>query len=152
MDKPLEIEVNIFIKHIRKGKVIGEYAMHNITTNTGKAGVAARMGLATNAFNQIGIGVGTTLETALDTALQSEITTDGGERALATPLMVTTTLTNDTLQLLKTFTFTGSFNVSETGTFDTAVTGGIMANRKTFTPIPVISGDQLTFIHQFKIA
>jgi len=147
----LKQDVNIFIQHKRDGKVIGEYAYHNVTTNTGKAGLAARMGTATNAVTYIGIGTGTTAESATDTTLQTEITTGGGARAAATVTLVTTTLTNDTLQLLKTFTFSSSFSVSETASFDTS-TGGIMYNRKTFTAIPVVSGDQLTLIHQFKIS
>ena len=144
-------DVNIFIEHVRNGEVIAKYAYHNVTTNTGKAGLAARMGTATNAVTYIGIGTGTTAEAATDTTLQTEITTGGGARAAATVSIVTTTVSNDTLQLLKTYTFSSSFSVSETASFD-AATSGIMYNRKTFTAIPVVSGDQLTLIHQFKIS
>lgn len=142
---------NILIDHIRNGKIIGHYEYHNVTTNTGKVALAALFGTGSTYFSYVGIGTGTTAEAATDTALQIEITTGGGARAVATYSAVTTTLTNDTAQLLKTFTFSSSFSVSETGTFN-ASSGGVMCNRKTFTAIPVVSGDQLTLIHQFKIS
>ena len=148
----LNVDVNIFIEHKDASEtILGKYAYHNVTTNTGKVGLAARMGTATNPVTYVGIGTGTTGELATDTTLEAEITTGGGARSSATVSLVTTSLTNDTLQLLKTFTFSSPFTVSETAAFD-ASSAGIMSNRKTFTGIPVVATDQLTIIHQFKIS
>jgi len=83
------------------------------------------------AFDFIGIGTGTTAPTADDTDLQTSV-----KRKAATGTRVTTTFTNDTAQLVATFaaadTLSGSHNITEGGAF-TAVSGGVMLFRKTFT-------------------
>ncbi|MFH7835153.1 MAG: hypothetical protein QXL51_00980 [Candidatus Aenigmatarchaeota archaeon] len=141
------------IKHFDKdGNLIEERTYKNVLT---KAGFAAMAGLfgdvdSQSAFKYIAIGTGTTSESADDTALQSEITNGGGERALATVSRVTTTYTNDTCQLVTTFNFTSSFAVTESGVFN-AASNGVMASRKTFSAINVTNGDslQITWKIQF---
>lgn len=153
MNENISIKGNIFIDHIRDGVVIGRTEVHNITTNVGKAALAGLLNGVGSlaAFTFVGIGTGTTAEAATDTALVAEITTGGGSRAAGVCSLVTTTVTNDTAQVAKLFTFSSSFSVAETAVFN-AVSGVTMINRKTFTAIPVVSGDQLQFIHQFKIS
>lgn len=132
------------IQHIRDGRVIDERVVHNLVVN---AGLAALAGLTiatghTNAFDYIAIGTGTTAPAAANTALQAEISTGGGARALATLSRVTTTVTNDSAQLVKTFTFTSSFAVTEAGVFDSSAAGTMLC-RQTFTAINVVNTDTL---------
>ena len=136
------------IKHIRNGKVIATRHVENLITNTGLAAFAGLLnGVITNFFDYIAIGIGTTAPAVTDTALQSEITTGGGQRTAATCTRVTTTITNDTSQLVATFNFTGTFAVTEEGVCDSA-TVGIVACRQTFTALNVISGDAFQATHK----
>lgn len=83
------------------------------------------------AFDFIGIGTGTTAPTADDTDLETPV-----KRKAGTGSRVTTVFTNDTAQIVATFssadTLSGSDNISEAGVF-TAVSAGVMLFRKTFT-------------------
>lgn len=152
MNELLHTTDNILIEHIRDGVVIRTDTYHNLVTNAGFAGISSRLGASSTAiFNYIAIGIGTTAAAVTDTTLQSEITTNGGQRAAATVTQVTTTIANDTTQLDYTFVFTGSFSVSETGVLN-AASGGTLLNRKVFTAYPVISGDRLRILHQFKFS
>lgn len=121
-----------------------EMRMANLTTTTGKAGVASRINGsgAEAAFTYLAIGIGTTAAAIGDTALQSEITTNGGARAAATASRVTTDTTNDTARLVYTWTFTGSFAVTEAGALN-AASVGVLLNRQVFTAVNVVSGDSL---------
>ena len=121
-----------------------EMVIANLITNAGKAGVASRINGAGSeaAFTYVGIGIGTTAANAADTALQSEITTAGGQRASATPTRTTTTVTNDTARNVVTFTFTGAFAVTEAGELN-ASSAGVLLNRQVFTAVNVASGDSL---------
>lgn len=123
------------------------YNVKNLVTTAGKARVAdlliSDVGSAAPAFfDYIAIGTGTNAAAAGDTTLQTEITTSGGQRANATGTRVTTTVTNDTAQLVVTFNFTGSFAVTESGVFDDGVTGTLLC-RQVFSAINVASADSL---------
>jgi hypothetical protein len=138
----IKLKERLEIKHIRNGKVIEERViediLEDIITNVGKAQVAGLInGVVTTPFKYIAIGTGTTAESATDTALVSEIA-----RGLATCSRTTTNVTNDTAQLVYTFTFTASYAITESGVFD-ASTEGNMLCRKTFSAINVSSGDSL---------
>lgn len=124
----------------------------NLVTNAGMAGVASRVNGsgAEAAFTYIAIGTGTNAAAAGDTALQTEITTNGGQRASATVSRTTTDVTNDTATLVNTFTFTGSFAVTESGVFNAASTGTMLA-RQVFSAINVVSGDSLQITWNFDI-
>lgn len=124
----------------------------NLVTNAGMAGVASRINGdgAAAAFTYIAIGTGTTAANATDTTLQTEITTNGGERAAATASRTTTDVTNDTATLVHTFTFTGSFAVTESGVLNAASTGTLLA-RQVFSAINVVSGDSLQITWNFDV-
>jgi hypothetical protein len=124
---------------------------HNLITNAGHAAANGRMSNqgSYSPFVNIAIGTGTTAASASDTALQAEITTGGGGRGAATATQVTTTVTNDTTQLVKTFTFTGSFAVTEEGILDSATTGGTLLARQVFAAINVLSGDSIQITHKY---
>lgn len=124
---------------------------HNLITNAGHAAANGRMSNqgAYSPFVNIAIGTGTNAAAAADTTLQTEITTNGGQRGAATATQVTTSVTNDTTQLVKSFTFTGSFAVTEEGILDNATSGGTLLARQVFSPINVVSGDVLQFTHKY---
>lgn len=93
---------------------------HNLITNIGHAAANGRMSNqgAYSPFVNMAIGTGTVAAAATDRALHQEITTGGGARGAATATQVTTSITNDTTQLTKTYTFTASFAVTEEGIVD----------------------------------
>lgn len=121
-----------------------EMRLANLITTAGKGGVASRINGSGSeaAFTYLAIGIGTTAANVADTTLESEITTNGGERAAATASRVTTDTTNDTARLVKTWTFTGSFAVTEAGALN-AASSGVLLNRQVFTAVNVVSGDSL---------
>ena len=111
-------------------------------TNSGMAEVAALIGSDTSgdgtAFDYIAIGTGTTAPSASDTTLESE-----QQRAAATGTRVTTSVTNDTLQLVKdAFSFSGNYAITEVGVFNNS-SGGTMLSRSTFSAVNVTSNDTL---------
>ncbi len=141
------IKDRLEIQHIRNGKVIARRRTKDLMVNAGLAAIAGLInGVITNFFDYIAIGTGTTAPANTDTTLQTEITTNGGQRAAATCTRTTTTITNDTAQLVVTFNFTGTFAVTEAGVLDSA-SSGTLACRQTFAALNVVSGDslQLTF-------
>jgi len=141
---------------LRIPHVTGHYSFvlrsHNLITNVGHAAGNGRMsgqgGYST--FVNLAIGTGTTAAAVTDTALQTEITTLGGARSAATATQVTTTVTNDTTQLVHTWTFTGSFAVTEEGILDNASSGGSLLAHQVFAAINVVSGDSLTVTHKYQ--
>ena len=143
----IKLKERLEIKHIRfdkdgNPKVIEERVIEDepedIITNVGKAQVAGLInGVVTTPFQYIAIGTVSTAEAATDTALGGEVA-----RGLATCSRVTTNVSNDTAQLVYTFSFTASYAITESGVFD-ASAGGNMLSRKTFSAINVVSGDSL---------
>lgn len=126
------------------GMFKNEMNIANLITNAGLAGVASRINGAgaESAFTYIGVGIGTTASALADTALESEITTGGGERGSATASRTTTDVTNDTARLVLTYNFTATFAVTEAGALN-AVSSGVLLNRQVFTAVNVTSGDSL---------
>jgi len=122
------------------------YWRKNIITDDGLAAIIRLVfeGLTETKFGYLAIGVGTTTETASDTALETEIA-----RKSANVTQTTTDVTDDTALLEATFSsddgLSGTDDVSETGIFNDA-TAGIMLARKTFSPVTVNwdAGDTLT--------
>lgn len=141
------------IKHIRNGKVIGTRDVENTTTNTGFAETANLMGDESTpaAFKYLAIGIGTGQDAA-STVLSSEITTNGGERDASTVTRVTTTQTDDTLQLVSTWNFTGTFAVTECGMFNATPSAGTMLCVQSFSALNVVSGDSLEITYKVQVA
>lgn len=147
------LQGHFHLVHLRDGVVIEEREFPNLIVNAGLAAVAGLIIATghTNAFDYIAIGTGTTAPAAGNTTLETEITTGGGARALATLSRVTTTVTNDSSRLVKTFTFTSSFAVTEAGVFDTSAAGTMLC-RQTFTAINVVSTDTLAVTYTIAVA
>lgn len=124
----------------------------NLVPTAGKAGVASRINGsgAEPVFDKIGWGTGAVAPGASDTTLGTEVTTAGGAAsgvhvvAAATASRVTTTVTNDTAQLVGTVTAAGTIAVTESGVFN-LTTNGVMLARQIFTAINVVSGDSIQF-------
>lgn len=127
---------------------------HNVICNTGRAVVSALIGAISSpvAFTAIAVGTGVTAASATDTALQTEITTGGLARGAGTASTVTTTVTNDTFQLVKTFTSTATFAVTEEGILNSNTTGGVILAHQVFAAVNLVSGDQLTITHKVQNA
>lgn len=122
----------------------------NLVTNAGKAGVASRINGSGGeaAFTYIAMGTGTNAAAAGDTTLQTELAASGLSRANATASRVTTTVTNDTAQLVQTFTVTGTVAVTESGVLNAASSGTLLA-RQVFSAINVVNGDSLQITWKF---
>lgn len=124
----------------------------NLITSVGLAVVAGQINGATTApVTAIAIGTGTNAANASDTTLQTETTTNGGQRGAATASRVTTAITNDTAQWVKTFTFTGSFAITEEGLLDNNTSGGNLLARQVFSAVNVASGDSLQITHKVQV-
>lgn len=98
-------------------------------------------GTSITAPTYIGWGTGTTAAAVTDTALQ---TASGEARTNGTKSKVTTTVTNDTLQVVGTITSAGTQTISEAGLFD-ASTSGNMYVHGVFTGIALGTGDSIAF-------
>ena len=138
----------------KDGKLISSSGWRkNGITNAGFAAIA---GLAGNtggvsAFTYLAVGTSNTAFSASQTALQAEITDTGLGRAAATVSRVTTTQTNDTLQLTYTWTATGSKTVEEIGVFN-ASSSGVMLGRALTTTQTLVNTNQLAATYKIKFS
>lgn len=124
----------------------------NLVTTAGKAAVAALINGsgAGAAFTYLAVGVGTTAADAADTALESEITDSGLARAAATCSRVTTDVTNDTAQLVKSWSVSGTKAITEAGALN-ADAAGTLLGRQVFSAINVVSGDTFQITYKFDV-
>jgi len=133
----------------KKGKSKEKKQIKNTICNLG---IKAIVGLAGNvdtqtAFTYLAAGIGTTAADATDTALESEIVDSGLARASVTPTSETTTVTDDTLQLVKAWTVSGTKAVTEIGILNAASTG-VLLGHQVFSALNVVANDTLTVTYQ----
>ena len=116
----------------------------NLITNAGFALAAGLLNGSGSpaAATYIAVGTGTSSASASDTALQTETSTSGLSRAAGTVSLVTTTVTNDTAQITKTFSVTGTVAVTESGVLNASSSGTLLCHQ-VFSAINVASGDSL---------
>ena len=130
------------------GNIISENTYENdLVVATGLALRAGLLGDVSSpiALNAIAVGTGTTTPSSSQTSLVTEVV-----RIASTNTLVTTTTTNDTLQLTGTITFTTSYAISEIGTFNsTTASSGTMYSRDVIGPYNVVSGTILQFTINF---
>lgn len=120
----------------------------NTITNTGKAEEANLVsGLGWTAFTYLAVGTSNTAAWAAQTALGAETTTNWLARASATVTRVTTTVTNDTINLTKTWTATGTVAVEEIGVFN-AASAGVMLGRQVTGTKTINNGESLQGTYQ----
>lgn len=118
----------------RDGRLKDMRRVVDLIVNAGLAEVAALLltDVSGTAFDYIAIGTGTTSPSASDTALEYET-----HRVAATGSRVTTNVTNDTAQLVATFSgYSGTEAVTEAGVFN-AASGGTLLCRQTFSALNV---------------
>lgn len=129
---------------IKEGRIV-----KNLITTVGKALIAGRINGsgAPAAATYLAVGTGTTAANASDTTLGTEITDSGLARVNATVSLVTTTTTNDTAQLLTTFTVTGTKAVTEAGILN-ASSSGTLLSRQVFSAVNVVNGDSLQLTYK----
>lgn len=134
------------------------FTFHNTITNVGFAGLAARLlwdaseGATVKQFKYLALGIGTTPASASDTTLGSEIVDSGLTRSVATLSRVTTTQTNDTAQLVYTWTsLTNTKAVTEIGVFNES-SSGILLGHQVFPAVNLVgaNNDQLTATYTIK--
>lgn len=127
--------------------------VNNLATSVGKAAAAGLVGNTGGiaAFTFLAVGTSATAPAIGDTTLTAEITTGGLGRVAATVSRITTTVTNDTLQLTNTFTSSGSFTVNEVGMFN-AISAGIILGHALTGAKTVASGDLLVATYQMQFA
>jgi hypothetical protein len=114
-------------------------------TNVGASIIVNRILQTGTAPRYIGWGTSATAATVLQTALLAEAApTTGGGRTLGTESGVTTTVANDTYQVVGTVTAVSTLTIAEAGLFD-AATAGNMLIRGNFSAINVVSGDGIAF-------
>jgi len=134
------------------GSIKWEFEGYNKMTNASLAVISGLLGNtgAQVAFTYLAVGSGTTAEGNTLTALTTEITDHGLARAAATVDRATTTQTNDTLRLTKTWTASGgsSDGVEEIGIFNDASVGVMLARKLTGTKT-VASGETLAATYDF---
>jgi len=115
------------------------------TTNAGMAELAELLLGAGTAFSNIAIGTGTASFAATSTELGAEYARD-----TATTSLVTTDVSGDTAQLVKTFSFTEAKAITEAGVFN-ADSAGDMAAAQTFSAVNVANGDSLQITYELDI-
>lgn len=126
------------------GKVRDSWKVDNLVTSAGKAQLASLAGNASSTpFTYIALGTSTTAVAVTQTALVAEITDTGLQRASGTVSTITTTVTNDTLSIAKTFTATGSKTVEEIGVFNNSSAGAMLSRALTGTKA-LTNGEQMT--------
>lgn len=129
------------------------FSAANGITNAGRAILSGLINGSGSpaAFTYIEVGIGTTAFAATDTIVESAIVDSGMARAAGTVSIVTTTITNDTAQVLKSFSVTGTKAVTESGLFN-AASGATLLARQTFSAINVVNTDTLQITWKIKNA
>jgi hypothetical protein len=113
--------------------------------NAGFALIADRVGsvAAGAAVTYLAWGTGTTAHSASQTALVTEVS-----RAAGTVSRTTTNVSNDTLQLVKAFSITGTYTIAEVGAFNASSGGTMLCRTKLSTTRDVTSGSTFTYTQQ----
>lgn len=141
-----------FIIRDVNGNIRDTFSVNNIVTNAGKAQLALLAGDASaTPFTYIALGSGTTTAAASQTALVTELTTNGLARAVATISRVTTTVTNDTYKAVYTWTASGSSTIEEIGVFNAASSGTMLSRALTGTK-SIVNGEQITATYTLAIS
>jgi len=126
----------------------------NLVTTSGKGLISGRInGVGSPAApTAMAIGTGAVAANAADTALGAESTGNGSDRGAGTATLVTTTVANDTCQLVKSWTVLTTFAITEMGIFNNAVSGGTLLVRNVFSAYNLQANDTFEITHKLKNA
>jgi len=146
-------DANKAIEFLGKNATLKEVSVaENIFTNAGKAQMALLAGDATAVpFTYVAVGTSNTAVAATDTTLTAEIVDTGLSRAAGTVTRITTTVTNDTYQISKTFTATGSKTIEEVGIFNASSAGTMLSHALTGSKA-LTNNDTLAITYTLKFA
>ena len=139
------------IEQWRNGKkIVDKTYIGKCPTEVGFALVADLVGSVNSpvAVTYLAVGTGSTAADPGDTTLVTEVTDTGLARASATVTRVTTTVANDTLQLLKEWTATGVKILREIGAFNASGNGTMLA-RKVYDAITTADTDHVKMTYKF---
>lgn len=138
---PLAYNVRIEARHAN-GELFAERKVHNMIMDAGEDVVAKMIGgIAANPFTYIAMGTDNTAPADSQTALVSEITSNGGARAADSA----PSTSGNVLTVQYQFNITGALAIQEAGLFNSS-SGGDMLARQTFAVINVDNGDSVTII------
>ena len=118
--------------------------MATVLTNAGKAITTNRIKGAGTEPSYIGWGTGAGTAAAADTTLFTEA---AEARVAGTSTQQTTTVTNDTYQVIGTLTAAGAKTITNAGLFD-ASTAGNLYMKGDFTGIALNTGESIQFTMQ----
>ena len=125
-----------------------------VPCNTGFTEAAKFLvGEAADKFQYVGVGTGTG-QGASNTKLATELTDTGLKRVQADTVQTTkTTIDNDTVELIETFTASGTKTVTEAGAFNnvTADAGDMLMVGDLSPSAPMVNGDTLKITMQCQI-
>ena len=132
------------------GNIKLDRTIENQIQNAGKVAVASLIASdnpqSEDTFDAMAIGTGDG-QAVTATGLSSEITTNGGGRrsgANVTATSQTENVTNDTIQFVTTWSFTGTLAIKEAGIFNhSSASTGTMLAYQDFAVINVNDGDNL---------
>lgn len=128
------------------GKVRDSWTVDNLVVTAGKGLITSRLGQSSDAVAAyIALGTSSTSVTTGQTTLGAETSATGLARALGTFSQITTTTTNDTFKLTKTFTNTsgGTVVIEEIGIFNASSSGTMLSRALTGTK-SVSNGESIT--------
>lgn len=137
--RPHAPTIRLFAILVNIGRRIITGKLLNSAPSAGQPGAAAP--------RYIGWGTANTAEAAAQTTLATEASE---ARVAGTDTQQTTSVTNDTYQVVGTMTADGTKTIQEAATFD-ASSSGNMFIRGIFTGIPVELNDQITFTFKLQI-
>ena len=124
--------------------------MATVLVNGGPAIITNRITGAGTEPKWVAWGTGAGTAAAADTTLFTESSEEA--RTVGTPSRVTTTLTNDTYQVVGTITVvTSNKTITNAGTFD-ALTSGNLFIKFDFTGLALLIGDSVQFTVKAKFA
>lgn len=137
-------QVTVRLYEYEGGPLLHEEIGDNLVVTVGKGLLSGLLtGLGVTPVLYMALGTGSNAAAAGDTALQTEIVADGGQRKAATVSQQTVSTTNDTARYVASYEFTAGFTISEAGLLDAASAGNLFARRLFGSPIAVISGNVL---------
>jgi hypothetical protein len=134
-----------------EGKIRDSWTVDNLVVNGGLAFITGLLTGTGTVPTYIALGTSTTAVAGNQTTLVAEITDTGLERAVSTASQVTTTITNDTFQLAKTFTATGSKTIEEVGVFNDP-SAGTMLSRALTTSKAIANGESIAVVYKLVLA
>ncbi len=104
--------------------------------------------LAASTAKYVGWGTGAGVAAVTDTTLNTE---SAEARVTGTQTQQTTTVTNDTYQVVGTLTSASTQTITNAGVLS-AVTVGTLVLHSDFTGVPLVSGDSIAFTFKLKFA